>query len=348
MKRQAQKVKQLIEKAKDSALLAVEIYNKPRTAFRSGGYIVFMNIAWLALFHAIFERNRVKYFYRKNNRYIFIDGEKKFWELEKCIKEYYEDANIPERKNLEFFIKLRNKIEHRFLPQLDVDIFGECQALLMNFENLITKEFSDEHAINENLVFALQFSSFLHEKQREIIKKKESKEYIKVKEFVAKYRGNLSDAIQNSLNYSFRVFLVPKVGGHKESSDVAIEFVKYDPNKPGEKERYNNLLVAIKEKQVPIVGFSASQVCRKVFTALKGEMSKDWKFNPSSQHVKCWKFYKVRPPTNSENPEKTKQNYCFYNPAFNMYEYTEEWANFLINKLRNKEIYKTIMKTKTS
>ena len=56
MKKQSQKVKELLEKAKDSALLAVEIYNKPRTSFRSGGFIVFMSIAWLALFHAIFER----------------------------------------------------------------------------------------------------------------------------------------------------------------------------------------------------------------------------------------------------------------------------------------------------
>jgi len=47
------KVKQLIEKSKDSTLLAVEIYNKPRTAFRSSGFIVLMHIAWTSLFHYI-------------------------------------------------------------------------------------------------------------------------------------------------------------------------------------------------------------------------------------------------------------------------------------------------------
>lgn len=346
MKRQSVKVKQLLEKAQDSALLAVEIYNKPRTTFKSGGFIVLMSIAWLSLFHAIFERDKVKYFHRKNGRYVIIDGEKKAWELEKCVKEYYRDKNVPQRKNLEFFIRLRNKIEHRFLPQLDSDIFGECQAMLINFEEMLAKEFGDQYTINENLVFALQFSSILHEKQKEAIKIKESKEYKKIKQFIEKYRIDLDDSVKNSLNYSFKVFLIPKVGVHEKTSDVAIEFVKYDPNRPGEQEKYKRLLVAIKEKQVPMIGFRAGQVCEKVFNTLKDKMPNGWKFKPSSHHVKCWRYYKVRPPTSSLNPEKTKQNYCFYNSAFNQYEYTQEWINFLINKLKNKKTYKKIMETK--
>jgi len=104
MKRQSQKVKELLEKAKDSALLAVEIYNKPRTSFRSGGFIVFMSIAWLALFHAIFERKGVKYFYRKNGRFVIIDEERKAWELGECVKKYYKEQNNPIRKNLDFLL----------------------------------------------------------------------------------------------------------------------------------------------------------------------------------------------------------------------------------------------------
>ena len=47
-------VKQCLEKSRDSALLAIETYNKPAIKFRSGGYIVLMVIAWTSLFHAIF------------------------------------------------------------------------------------------------------------------------------------------------------------------------------------------------------------------------------------------------------------------------------------------------------
>lgn len=39
------KTKQLLDKSIDSTLLAVEIYNKPRTSFRTETYITLMVIA---------------------------------------------------------------------------------------------------------------------------------------------------------------------------------------------------------------------------------------------------------------------------------------------------------------
>jgi hypothetical protein len=55
-------VKKSLEKARDSALLAVEIYNKPAVKFKSGGYITMMVIAWTALFHSIFFMGKAKPF----------------------------------------------------------------------------------------------------------------------------------------------------------------------------------------------------------------------------------------------------------------------------------------------
>ena len=37
------------------------------------------------------------------------------------------------------------------MPGIDINIFGECQALLFNFEDLLTKEFGCKYAINESL-----------------------------------------------------------------------------------------------------------------------------------------------------------------------------------------------------
>ena len=55
-----QPVKENLSKARDAALAAVEIYNKPAIDFRAGNYIVLMVIAWTALFHAIFYRRGTK------------------------------------------------------------------------------------------------------------------------------------------------------------------------------------------------------------------------------------------------------------------------------------------------
>lgn len=337
------KVKSLLEKSREAALLAVEVYNKPNTAFRTGGYIVLMNIAWTSLFHAIFERRGIPYYYKENKRrYKKVDGERKAWELKECIRQYYKDKNPPERKNLEFFIKLRNKIEHRFLPQLDIDIFGECQAMLINYENLLVEKFGERYALKENLVFTLQFSSYYQKEQQAAIKGKIAKEYEDVKCFIDKYRHNLSSDIFSDLRYSFKVFLIPKVGNRRSSSDIAIEFIKYDPTNPEEMKQYEKFIVAIKEKRVINEGFKAGEVAAKVYNALKDEMPQDWKFNASYHHAKCWKYYNIRPEKGDPNPEKTKEKYCYYDKPFDQYVYTQEWIDFLIKELKDLEKYKKI------
>jgi hypothetical protein len=73
-------VKAALEKARDSAILAVEVYNKPAVKFKSGGYITLMVIAWTSLFHAIFFKRKTKPFHRKSNRrFEKIDGDFKHW-----------------------------------------------------------------------------------------------------------------------------------------------------------------------------------------------------------------------------------------------------------------------------
>lgn len=74
-------VKSCLDKALDSALLAVETYNKPAVKFKSGGYIVLMCIAWTSLLHGIFLRKKIKPIYKeKNGRYKKVNGEIQYWE----------------------------------------------------------------------------------------------------------------------------------------------------------------------------------------------------------------------------------------------------------------------------
>lgn len=81
-------VKQMLSKARESALLAVEVYNKPATKFKSGGYVVLMTIAWTSLFHAVFIRKKIKPIYKdKDGRhYKRVNGELSYWELQTCVK----------------------------------------------------------------------------------------------------------------------------------------------------------------------------------------------------------------------------------------------------------------------
>jgi hypothetical protein len=145
-------VRDNIEKARSSALAAVDAYNRPGPRFRTAQYLVLIIIAWIGAFHAIFYKRGKRPWYRKQSsgtgvRYFKVDGEPKHWDLSECVKQYFGDKHPPERKNLEFLIGLRNKIEHRHLPELDPALYGECQSALLNLEELLVQEFGQKWAL---------------------------------------------------------------------------------------------------------------------------------------------------------------------------------------------------------
>lgn len=255
MSRLSCEVKSHLDKARESALLAVETYNRPGTNFRSGGYVVLMCIAWTALFHAIFFKRKQKPFYRKekNRRHFkLVDGDRKAWELATCVQEYYGADNPPERANIDFFIGLRNKIEHRSMPALDLSIFGESQALLFNFEDLLLKEFGDRYALNESLSLALQFSCLRNEKQELAVRRLHKSLAKNLALYVDRFRTGLSSDVLGDPRFSYKVFLIPRPANSEGSADFAVEFVKFDNSKPDEMEKYRRIVSLIKPSTVTV------------------------------------------------------------------------------------------------
>lgn len=335
------KVKELLEKAKESCILAVDIYNKPKTSFRSGAFIILMNIAWTSLFHAIFERNKVKYYYREKNsiRYKRKDGDKLAWELHECVKYYFKNNlpnEIPIKENIRFFIPLRNKIEHRFMPDLDSKIFGECQALLHNFEYILNKEFGEKHVINESLVFSLQFAKW-HPKSDGTVKKSPS-DLVNIEQYIDKFRKDLPAEVSSDQRYRFNVFLIPNITNNKNEADYAIRWINYDKDNPEEMEGYTQLMGILKEKEASVANkgrLRPGEVDKRV----RDKLADKYGFQVPFNHIRCCLFYEIRPPSNATNKEETKTNFCTYDTLHDDYSYTEQWVNFLVNKLSVKEEY---------
>src|SRR5579884_576952 len=330
----SQPVRENLTKARDAALAAVEIYNKPAIDFRAGNYIVLMVIAWTALFHAIFYRRGIKPWYTlpltgKRRRYKRIDGDVAHWELAECIRQYFTSNNPPERKNLEFILGLRNKIEHRNMPQLDPTLFGECQAMLMNFEGLLVKEFGAKFGMADKLALAIQFSRTSPKAQQETQKKLANSTSTKVLDYISQFRMGLPTEILNSQHFRFSVYLVPKIANHEKSADVAMEFIPYDATKPEEMEKLSKIVGMIREKQVPVANvdmIKAGDVVKEVSRHLP------FKFN-LHHHTKAWQHYGVRPACKSSSPEKTKADFCVFDKAHGDYVYTKAWVRFLVQKL---------------
>lgn len=337
--------KELLNKSIESCLLAVEIYNKPQTKFRAGGYIVLMSIACTSLFHAIFEKNKIKYYHKKrgSNKYILIDGERKAWELSDCLDEYFKNhgkEELPVRKNIEFFIPLRNKIEHRFMPELDDEIFGECQALLHNFEYILVTEFGTKYFLRENLVFSLQFAKTYPSSKKKERSIRQKNGFEQIKSYINNFRNSLDEETFSDQRYRFSVYLLPKMVNNKEKAEYAIEWVTYDPKDPEGMKNYERIVGIIKEKAKPVSNFGhfkATDVCYNVERSLKKIYGNKFIFNPTFHHPNCYIYYKIRPKKGEQDPEKTNSQFCVYDVVHSDYVYTEAWIDFLVKKLSDRD-----------
>ena len=339
------------QKAKDSALLAVEVYNKPAVKFKSEGYIALMVMAWTALMHAIFLRKGMSPYYKgAKGGFIKVDGDFKHWELAECAKQFWgvETAN-PIRKNLEFFIPLRNKIEHRHVPQLDGAIFGECQALLLNFDALLGQQFGPKHQLRESLSFSLQLFPSGESFAQAV---KANKSLTDLKKFIEDYRATLSADVMRSGQFAFKAFLI-QVANHDSADTLPIQFVQYDKLTTEQKAEFEKFAVMVKFKAAAVsnAGFlKPGAVVKAIQTALgnpkvmRATGSVD-KFNQTT-HERCWKRYGVRPPNGSKTPAATQEKYCVYDEPRNDYLYTPAWVEHLIEKMKVAGEYESLYQKK--
>ncbi|MEJ2911751.1 DUF3644 domain-containing protein [Pseudoalteromonas sp. C12FD-1] len=321
----------LVHKAKEFALLAVSTYNNPYTEFKTYGFIVNIVIAYTSLFHAIFEKRGTEYFYLDNDgNPILIDGEEKAWELGECSDAYWQGESNAEKANIKFLIGLRNKIEHRSLPAIDLAVCGECQSALSNFETLLVEEFGDDHALTASLAIAMQLTRISEQAQLDSLKQLQKENYKVVREYMETYRNDLNDDIVQSQKYRIRAFLVPKLGNHAKSTDIAVEFLNVNNLSEEEVANYEQGVAFIKGIENPFK-LKPSKVVELVAKKSKG-------FN-MTLHTKCWKFYAARP---REVDATFKGEYSSYIEGFDHYLYSMKWVDFLIKELKNRQKIATV------
>ena len=346
-KRIGKNLKPYFSKARDSALLAIEVYNKPAVSFRSAGYIALMVIACTALFHAIFLRRGVNPYYKsEQGKFQIVDGDFRHWELGECVKQYWEsDTENPVRKNLEFFIPLRNKIEHRHIPEMDGVIFGECQALLLNFDALLGQHFGTKHQLRESLSFSLQLFPSGESFAQAV---KANKSLADVKRFIDDFRGMLSATVSGNGQFAFKAFLI-QVANHESMDTLPIQFVQYEKLTPEQQAEFEKFAIMVKWKNAKVINgelMKPGAVVTAVQNGLGNPMvDRNGKSKPkfnSTTHARCWKQYAARPQSGAKKPANTKLEWCSYDEAHDDYLYTKAWVNHLVEKMSDPAEYQVL------
>lgn len=324
----------MLQGSKKEALLAVDLYNRPGADRRLEAFVVHMQIAWTYLIHAKFQRDKTDYWYRDvtTKRRIRIDGDFKTWELAKCIKHVFPNQEHPVRRNVEFFIGFRNKIEHRYETVLESVVAGKCQSLIMNYERLLTGTFGTDESLADRLRFPV-FLSSLSDEAVDALKETYKRLPRRLSSYVDEYDGMLADEVRSDYRYDFRVLLIPQTGP-KTKADAVMRFVRLEELPEEQRGQLDEVRTIVRDREVPVSNFDRRRpgaVCAEVSETL------GVRFMASSEHVRAWKYYRVRPNRGTANHKRTDSRYCVWDDAHDDYVYTAAWIRKLTTELADPE-----------
>ena len=329
-----------LQAGKQEALLAVDLYNRVGETRRLEAFIVHMQIAWLYVLQARFDRDGVDYWYRTSGgrRIRGKDGEFRTWTLRESLAEVVPDPNDPVRRNVEFFIGLRDKIEHRYARDLEPVVAGKCQSLIINFEDSLTDTFGGSEGLADQLRFPV-FLSTLTDDAVSALKSTYKRLPKRVTNYVEEYDAALGDDVRSDHRYDFRVLLIPQTGS-KTDADVAMRFVRVEQLPKDQQDQLQVVQTIVRDKQVPVSNldrYKPSVVSKKVEAAL------GVRFSVSSAHTAAWRYYKVRPPQGADRPERTKAQYCVWDEPHGDYLYLQAWINRLIKELKDPAKFREVV-----
>lgn len=322
--------------SQEEALLAVKLYNEPFLPRAFEGFVIHMHLAWLYLLQARFLKTGIEFRVRQSScprRFELIDGEHRTWDLARMVKERWvgEDSN-PVRLNLEFFIKLRNRIEHRYNKNdnsLILTVSGKSHALLLNFEQELSSTFGPNYSLATRLRFPVFIGSFTKPMEQTLLDLN-SMLPTDLSSLIADYEVGLAPEVLNSSQYSLRLKVsLEKV---KHDADISIifvhesEFSEDDLEKLSKDKKFGTVIY--QDRVQPVVNHTFMKPGR-----ITREVNDKIPFVFSSYNFQCAvRNLRVKPDKSSLDKKITKANFCVYDDANNSYLYTKEFLKFLITE----------------
>jgi hypothetical protein len=326
-----------LQASKGEAGLAVDLYNRVGSERRLEAYVVHMTMAWLKALQARWERDGRDLYVRDERgwRQRGQHGEFIMYPLSRMLRSEFSEQD-PVRKNIEFFLGLRNRIEHRYDTDTALLVAGKTEALMLNYERYITDKFGAGEGLAGELRFPIFISSITGDAVA-AIKEVRKRVPLSVKTYIERFEADLDGEMAEDARYEFRITLIPQTGP-KTTADTAITFVRLDELTPEQREEVERVQAIVRDKQLPVTdyGFLPKEVVTEVGQRL------DIRFT-MTDHTHCWQYYKVRPPYKDPHPDRTNADFCIYSKAFGRYTFTPAWIDKLTRDLADPEKHEAIL-----
>lgn len=289
---------ELLLKAREAMIAAVNTFNSLGLMFRSELFIVTAIIAWTYFMHAWFKQRGIDFRYKKNKVVQLTKyGAEMYWELGKCIRHARCPLPPGTVKNLEFLLLIRHEIEHKSTNRIDDAISAKLQACCINFNDALQDQFGKQYALERRLPIALQFVTF-NPGQRGALKKVSSLPQ-HIETMMTTFYGHLKPEEHADPRFAFRVAFIPKLG-KASNADLAVEFIK-----EGSEEARDFAHVLLKEVDKP--RFTATDVVKLM-------QKEGYKQFHIQNHTDLWKSLNAKNEAGFGTPGPYKGTWFWFEP----------------------------------
>jgi len=336
----------MLDASADEAVLAVRLYNDPEQPRSLEAFAVQMHLSWLYLLQAEMTRDHLdnRYRDRKNpRRFVKVDGEYKRWDLALSVARRWPDPGDPVRANLDFFIALRNKIEHRYARQeeaLALALGGYAQAHLLNYDEEVTSQFGPRYSLATRLRFPIFIGTFSPEGET-ALRRLRAKLPKSLQRFIADYHSGLTEETGHDRRFELRIRIVMELA-KKDPDAIAVRYTRYDDMTPEQRTMVEQMghrgQVIIREQQRGVVHFNSLKprdATRRVAAQLPFVFT-------SHDFTLAWQRLDVRPKTGADHPERTKEQFCAWDGTHHDYVYTPAYVRHLVEHCATEDGFRRV------
>lgn len=322
-----------LQHGREACLSALQTWNDPAKSFRTGAFSLLFITAWNSLLIAISIRDEIEWRQtdEEENPVLMEGMEKSLDTPELTGRALSGNEWLGTRENIKFWIDLRNKVAHRYLPILDIHVIPYAQSGLLNFEKVLTSKFGEEYSLSDQLSVPLQLAGFRDPDFIAKLRNTHTQLPIEVQNLLSR-AGSVSPDLLTDPTYMLRITFVPFVPSSGRNPDAVAHFVK--PGKISQElaNTLTNVVVMDKPVRIKRPEYGAKRVVEKVSKRIP------FCFN-TNDHARVGRFFKIRPKKG--HPDRSlNETYCDYIPASGIYVYNDLWIDKVVEQISTPDGYR--------